>query len=96
MKIGIIGEDPYDTNAIKNLLSQKYSFQFVPILKQIRGDQLNSAKTQRLVNIELKNQHYFLIIITRDLDGLETEIHKKEKVFKWFKQLDSITELSLF
>ncbi|HLP48575.1 MAG TPA: hypothetical protein VK469_21725, partial [Candidatus Kapabacteria bacterium] len=78
MKIGIIGEDPYDTDAIRNLLAQKYAYQFQPILKNIRGDQLNSPKTAKLLKIELKTIHYPIIIYTRDLDGLETEIPKKE------------------
>ena len=91
MKIGIIGEDPYDTNAIKNLLSQKYSFQFIPLLKQVRGDQLSSAKTRRLFKIELKHQNYPIIIFTKDLDGLETESRKKKRVQDWFNQLDSLT-----
>jgi hypothetical protein len=81
MKVGIIGEDPYDTTAIKNLLSRKYPYQFKPILKQVRGHQLDSAKSLRLLKIELMQQTYPVIIYTRDLDGLETETQKKEKFF---------------
>lgn len=90
MKVGIIGEDPYDTTAIKNLLSRKYPYQFKPILKQVRGHQLDSAKSRRLLKIELMHHAYPIIIYTRDLDGLETEIRKKEKVFKWFKNMNSV------
>lgn len=92
MVIGIIGEDPYDTTAIKNLLLQKYSFRFKPILKQVRGAQLDSAKTRRLLKIELKSNDYTLIIYTRDLDGLETELQKKEKLVKWFEGLDALNK----
>lgn len=90
MKIGIIGEDPYDTTAIKNLLSRKYPFRFKPILRKIKGDQLSSAKTKRLLQIELKSDIYKIIIYTRDLDGLETETGKKKKILKWFKELDNL------
>jgi hypothetical protein len=90
MKIGIIGEDPYDTGAIRNLLAQKYEYQFRPILKKIRGDQLNSPKTGKLLKIELKANHYPIIIYIRDLDGLETETRKKEKVVKWFNELNAL------
>jgi hypothetical protein len=90
MKIGIIGEDPYDTEAIRNLLAQKYAYRFQPILKNIRGDQLNSPKTAKLLKIELKTNHYPIIIYNRDLDGLETETRKKEKVVKWFNGLNAL------
>jgi hypothetical protein len=90
MKVGIIGEDPYDTTAIKNLLSRKYPYQFKPILKQVRGHQLDSAKSRRLLKIELMDNAYPVIIYNRDLDGLETETQKKEKVFNWFKKMDSL------
>lgn len=90
MKVGIICEDSYDTTAIKNLLSRKYPYQFKPILKQVKGHQLNSAKSRRLLKIELMGHIYPVIIYTRDLDGLETEIQKKEKIFTWFKNMASV------
>ena len=82
MKIGIIGEDPYDTTAIKNLLSGKYPYQFKPILRNIKGGHLDSAKTKRLLKIELKCNPYPLIIYVRDLDGLDTETQKKKRMIK--------------
>lgn len=88
MKIGIIGEDPYDTIAIKNLLSRRYPYRFKPILRHIKGDQLNSAKTKRLLKIELKDAAYAVVIFTRDLDGLETETQKIQDITKWFEDLD--------
>lgn len=92
MRIGIIGEDPYDTNVIKNLLSREYPFQFKPILKNIKGDQLSSQKTKRLLKIELKSSTYHIIIYTRDLDGLETETDKIENVSNWFNDLDALSK----
>ncbi|MCP5046270.1 MAG: DUF4276 family protein, partial [bacterium] len=65
--------------------------QFKPILRQIKGDQLYSAKTRRLFKIELKSHNYSVIIYAKDLDGLETETQKKDNVFKWFKELDALT-----
>lgn len=92
--IGIIGEDPYDTAAIKNLLSQKYSHRFKPILKQIKGDQLYSRKTLKLLKIELKHTHYPIIIYIKDLDGLESEKGKRERIFNWFNTLNSVNNNS--
>lgn len=92
MKIGIIGEDPYDTTAVKNLLSRKYPYQFKPILRQIKGDQLDSTKTKRLLKIELKSDAYAVVIYTRDLDGLETETKKIQKISRWFEGLDALNK----
>ncbi len=42
MTIGLVGEAPNDTNAIKNLLSKQYSipnYYFYPILDHIPGTQ---------------------------------------------------------
>ncbi len=86
--IGIISEDPYDTNAVKNLLSQRYSYQFKPLLKRVRGSHLDSDKTLRLMKIELKNTGYPIVLFMRDLDGLETEKGKKKKLAQWFERLN--------
>jgi len=51
---------------------------------------LNSAKTRKLLKIETKASKYPLIIFTRDLDGLDSEEAKKEKVSQWFSQLNAI------
>lgn len=92
MLIGIIGEDPFDTTAIKHLMERRFPLQFRPILKQIKGDMLTTAKTRRLLKIELKKQSYKVIIYTKDLDGLDTETQKKKKIVHWFNQLDTLNK----
>ncbi len=88
--IGIIGEDPYDTEAIANLLASRYSLRFKPILKNIKGTQLTSPKTRRLLKIELQSNRYPIIIYCKDLDGLESEKNKIEDANAWFRKLDNV------
>ncbi len=72
MTIGLVGEAPNDTNAIKNLLSKQYSipnYYFYPILDHIHGSQLDNPKTKRLLRIEYEFKKPDIVIFIRDLDG---------------------------
>lgn len=72
MTIGLVGEAPNDTNAIKNLLSKQYSipnYYFYPILDHIHGTQLDNPKTKRLLRIEYEFKKPDIVIFIRDLDG---------------------------
>lgn len=76
MKIGLIGEAPGDTNAIKNLLSRQTVFggqQFCILLANIHGSQLDNQKTKRLLRIEYETEKPDIVIFIRDLDGLEND-----------------------
>lgn len=90
--IALVGEDPNDTLAIKNLLLQKYSrdFKFYPILRNKRGDQLNNAATIKALEIELETRAYDYVIFIRDLDGLETEKARLNSRIKWFNDLNKV------
>lgn len=90
--IALVGEDPNDTKAIKNLLSQKYSrdVKFYPIIRNKRGDQLNNATTIKALEIELQLRKYDYVIFIRDLDGFETEKSKLENRLKWFNKLNQV------
>ena len=48
IKIGLVGEDPNDTDSIKNLLEKKYKkrVQFITLLKRINGYQLDNNKVK--------------------------------------------------
>lgn len=49
MKIGLVGEAPNDTQALKNLLVQRYhedNFEFVFLIQRINGSNLDSQKTK--------------------------------------------------
>lgn len=87
MKIGLIGEDPNDTQAIKNLLQQKLDVKFKPLLKNITGSNLDSKKFLRMFRGELKKEEFSAIFFVRDLDGLPSENQKIEKKKYWFNKL---------
>lgn len=90
--IALVGENPNDTHAIQNLLSQRYSkeIRFYPILRNKRGTQLDNARTMNALKIELELQKYDHVIFIRDLDGLESEKRKLNSRLEWFKQLNKV------
>src|SRR5690554_4947346 len=82
--VGLIGEDPYDTNAIQNLLNQKYGTQvrFASISKRFTGCQLDSDKFFRTLKTESRKCQ--IVVCIRDLDGFSSQrhlIHNREKCF---------------
>jgi len=88
IKVGLIGEDPYDKEAIKNLLTQRYpEVNFKPLLRGIRGGGLDNPKTGRAIQNELKTNSYEFIVFIRDLDGLPSQNDLRVKVKKWFADL---------
>lgn len=94
MKIGLIGEDPNDTHSIANLLKSRYeSYQFIPLLKGIRGDKLNSAKFPKMLNIEAhKINACRLVVCIKDLDGLSSEHEKVKSIQEWHHKVKEVIE----
>jgi len=88
IRVGLIGEDPYDKVSLKNLLAKKFpKVHFQPLLKGIRGNGLDSPKTARALAEELKSEKFKLLIFIRDLDGLPSQTDLKKKVEEWFAPL---------
>lgn len=88
-KIGLIGEDPSDTAAIRNLLLKKYDYDFIPLLKNQTGDNLETAKTKRMLSVELERRKLDLLIFIRDLDALESDEVQISKRYDWFNRFKS-------
>jgi len=96
MRIGIISENyDHDSKALKALLSQ-HSFKeeeqiievlFIPIGKNIEGDQLLGIKTSRIINIECKKKNINLVILAKDLDALPSNHKKIKKLSEKIQQL---------
>jgi len=84
MRIGLIGENPNDTESIANLLRLKYNHQYISVLKRRKGGQLDNNKFTSLLEIELRNNNFDLLIFVRDLDGFENEPDKVAVREKWF------------
>jgi hypothetical protein len=99
-RIGLIGEDPNDTSSIKNLLSTKYGKKFIfqPMLKNIRGYQLDSVRFNTKLRAEIKasKTKFKHFIYVRDLDGLPSSkiaIHKKQE---WYDKLNREFDNGIF
>ena len=69
IRVGLIGEDPNDTFAIKNLLEKKYKgkVQFFQLLAGIRAYHLDNLKLKRRLPIEAETKNCKLIVFIRDL-----------------------------
>ncbi|HRG89369.1 MAG TPA: DUF4276 family protein [Chitinophagales bacterium] len=90
IKIGLVGEDPNDTSAIKNLLEKKYKkrVQFIPLLKRINGYQLDNNKVKNSLSIEFEDKKCKFVLYVRDLDAYKSEASKVNAKKKWFTDLD--------
>lgn len=94
IKIGLIGEDPNDTDAFKNLFKNEFNKKYIfkSLLNGIRGYQLDNPKTKKSFEVEIKNNNFINYIFIRDLDGFRSEKHKISKVTKWFNELNKICQ----
>lgn len=81
MKIGLVGEAPNDVQAMKNLLSKRYTsdkFEFFFMLQIINGSSLDSQKTKRFLRIEYESKRPDIVIFIRDLDST---LPNKKKIY---------------
>jgi len=95
MKIGLVGEAPNDTAAIKNLLSKKYAgkgFVFENMLDNITGSQLDNKYTETLLRLENQFKKPDLIIFIRDLDALWTDRGQRFKRKRYFVKNNNIVQ----
>lgn len=91
-KIGLIGEDPNDTIAIKNLLLQRHTtgLQFEQLLKRKRGYELNNPRYAAALKIEYDAKRPDFIIFIKDADALPSEREKIKEVEEWFSKLNKV------
>jgi hypothetical protein len=87
MKIGLVGEAPGDTGAIKNLLSRNYeNLDFIELLQRIRGSVLDDKKAMNQIRREYEIECPDLVLVIRDLDGDEkNKVKLKERKEKFTK-----------
>ncbi|WP_184550615.1 DUF4276 family protein [Mucilaginibacter sp. FT3.2] len=92
IKVGLVGEDPNDTSAIKNLLEKRYKDRvlFKPLVKGIKGHQLDSPKIKKSLPIEFEDQECKFIVYIRDLDAFKSQEDKLQAKRQWFKDLDEL------
>ncbi|RNI29552.1 DUF4276 family protein [Rufibacter immobilis] len=92
--IGLIGEDPNDTQSITNLLSPEFhkEIKFITLLKRINGSQLDNQKTKHLLRKEIEFEKPDLVIAIRDLDSHEQDNDKREKINEFFIAVNRISD----
>ncbi len=90
MKIGLVGEDPSDTSSLKNLLEQRFpsNVRFVPLIRRMKGCQLDGEKFRKVVELEANNQKCDVVICIRDLDGFESQRDKVSHRNSWFQEIE--------
>ncbi|MCG9911068.1 MAG: DUF4276 family protein [Flavobacteriales bacterium] len=91
MKIGLVGEAPSDTKAMKNLLNKRFShFTFETLIEDIRGSELDNQKTKHLLRASYIVKRPDYVIFIRDLDSLETDRKKILERNEYFNNSKSI------
>lgn len=93
-RVGLLGESPNDTKAIEALLKPRYGEQveFFTLLRNINGDMLEYAETFRNLRKEYEWEKPDLVIVIRDLDGLDTKGAKWRQRQKYFRKVSSVVE----
>ncbi len=73
IRVGLLGESPNDTAAIKALLNQRYEAQavFFPLLEGLTGGTLDSNKVLRALPLACDRRQPDVIVVIRDLDGFD-------------------------
>lgn len=83
MKIGLVGEHPNDSDCIENLLSRNYDHEYLKLIREIRGSQLdekNNSKLKRQIRIEYEWERPDLVIFIRDLDATKASEDYQQKL----------------
>lgn len=96
-KIALVGENPLDTEAIRNLLEQKYKeeIEYIFLVKNLRGSYLDNKKTFDMVRLEYYSEMPDIVIFIRDLDAIQGQKNYKENLKKrqeYFQKMARVTE----
>jgi hypothetical protein len=81
MKIGLIGENPSDTSAIRVIL-QNYcteAHQYEVLLKRVKGSMWDSPKYLNDLSVEYNEKKPNITVLMRDLDGFENDRKQKRE-----------------
>ncbi|MDB5270449.1 MAG: hypothetical protein JWP58_3489 [Hymenobacter sp.] len=99
LTVGLIGENPNDTNALIELLNHRYAGRFVAcqLVKKQTGDRLGSAKTQRMLASNYQAEKPRLVVYIRDLDAPNSDVAKHRERQQEFANIKKIVgEQALF
>jgi hypothetical protein len=98
VNIGLIGENPNDTESLIGLLSQRFSGEanFFSMLDSVNGSYLDDSNFSRAMRIALlvNDPKPQIIIAIRDLDGFANEKEKVRLRKEFFSKVRSTINLS--
>jgi hypothetical protein len=102
-RIGLIGENPNDTSAFRNLFSRQYpgQFEFVPLIRNWTGGNLDNIKESSNVmaqlRFEYRDQNPDFVVLIRDLDALESDtIQLSERLRRMYALAKAVTHNAVF
>ena len=90
-----MGESPNDTEAVKALWEKYYSdtpVEFCVHVQRVRGSDLDSQGTKRVLRKEYEVEKPSLVVFIRDLDALQSDKAKVKTRKEWFTSLNSVCD----
>jgi hypothetical protein len=90
VRVGLLGESPNDTAALKVLLEQRYAgrIQIFPLLKNLKGDKVSGLKALRMLPTQYQAQKPDIVVFTRDLDALASNAAQLQRRQQEFDQIN--------
>lgn len=96
IRIGLVGENEFDSRSMKHLFQEVFKEKAIfSVVGNLKGDQVNSGKLERILQKE--EEDYDIFIIIRDLDGFMSENEKVQERENWFVKINkAIHQKGLF
>jgi hypothetical protein len=89
IRIGLVGENEFDSRSMKHLFQEVFKEKAVfSVVGNLKGDQVNSGKLERILQKEEEDFDMFIII--RDLDGFISESEKVQERQNWFVKINKV------
>ena len=90
VRVGLLGESPNDTAALKVLLEQRYAgrIQVFPLLKNLKGDKVGGLKALRMLPTQYQEQKPDIVVFTRDLDSLASDVTQRQRRQQEFNDIN--------
>lgn len=94
VRVGLLGESPNDTAALKVLLERRYAgqIQVFSLLKNLKGDKVGGLKALRMLPTQYQEQQPDIVVFTRDLDALATDVIQRQRRQQEFDDINKCVE----
>ncbi len=90
LRVGLLGESPNDTEAIKVLLQRQYAARITcfALLERLTGGTLDSQKILRSLPIACDRKQPDIIVVIRDLDALASDAEQVRQRQAYFARIN--------